>query len=368
MKKNVVFYTDRWSSGGIESFIVNIVSGLDKEKFSPMILVAQKESNVFDRKLEENGCKMQTILNRSYKNPWKRIFANLKRFRKKIECIDIDCIHINIYNGIGLIYAYLAKKAGITDVIVHAHNSGISKDLFGIKNILHKISIFFFAKYPTKYLACSQVSADFCFGKNKKYTLINNGIDVDSFSFDKTIREEYRKKFGAQDCLIIGNVGRFVQQKNQLFLLDVFYEVKKKQKKSKMIIIGNGELKKELEKKINELGLSEDVFLLGERTDVNKLLQMMDVFCLPSLYEGLGIVLIEAQTSGLPCFISENIPSEAIVTHEVYRTALGEGPKIWADRILDISQNYRRKDNKEIIIENGYDILENVKKLEKIYW
>ena len=366
MKKKVLLYIDRWGTGGIESLLVNIIDKINKENFETNILVSQKESNVYDLVLKKNNCVINEILKKQNKNPVLRILKTLIKLKKILKESNVEIIHINVYNSIGLIYAWIAKKAGIKKIIVHAHNTGIDKDKLRVKHLVHNVCKKIFVKKYYIYLACSNEAAQFCFG-NIKTTIIHNGIDTKKFIYNEKVRNTYREKFNLDEKMIIGNVGRFVEQKNHSFLIDIFNEILKINKDCALVLIGKGPLKEDVKRKVKKYGIDKNVIFLQERNDINCLMQMMDAFCLPSLYEGLGIVLIEAQTSGLPCIISNGVPNEAIVTDNVIKIDLKEEPRKWAKIIIEKVEEQNRKSEEKNVTINGYNILENIKELEKIY-
>lgn len=365
--KKVLIYTERWCAGGIESLITNIVEKINREKFIPIILVSQKETEVYDKRLKLANCNIIETLSQKYSNPMKRIIENMKVFKQKIEKIKPDIIHINTYNGIGLIYAKMAKNVGISNIILHAHNSGIDNDKFKIKSLIHNISKLIVKVKGIKYIACSTKAGDFCFGKKNKIDIINNGIDTEKYHYCLDIRNKYRKEFNLQDSLVIGNVARFVKQKNHIFLLKLLKELTKQVENVKLILVGEGELQDSIKQQAIDMNIEENIIFLGTRSDVNNLMQMMDVFVFPSLYEGLGIVLIEAESTGLPCVISENIPKEAILIHDnVSILNLDDDIEKWVNEIIKFSKK-KREDKVELIKNMGYDRIENIKKIEEIY-
>ena len=206
----------------------------------------------------------------------------------------------------------------------------------------------------------------FCGRKITFFQVLNNAINTKQYRFDKEKRVQMRRSLGVSDDeFVIGHVGRFSPVKNHLFLLKVYKEILK-EKKSKLLMVGDGQLRKEIEQEIERLGIASNVILTGVRQDVCDLMQAMDVFVLPSLYEGLGIVGVEAQAAGLPCVFSENIPQEVILTNDAKRIALTTSMDEWAKQILEM-RNKERTDTYDVICRAGYDINNNVKKLEEYY-
>ena len=203
------------------------------------------------------------------------------------------------------------------------------------------------------------------FGK-RDFHIMKNAIDINDYLFNILERRKVRTELGIEDNIVLGNVANFTPAKNHSFLLDVFYRYHKVNKKSKLLLIGDGPNKGNIEKKIEKLGLQEAVILTGVRKDVNRLLQAMDVFVFPSIYEGLPVTMVEAQTAGLPCVISENVPKETDITNLVTRISLDASLSHWVAAIED-ARKIKRKNQSDKIRESGFDIRENVKKLEEFY-
>lgn len=197
----------------------------------------------------------------------------------------------------------------------------------------------------------------------KKVHIIKNAINLEKYQYNETIRKVKREELGVNDEVLIGNVGRFHFQKNHEFLIDIFQHVLEKNEASKLLLVGDGELKAKIIQKTERLGIRENVIFLGKRGDVNELLQAMDVFLMPSLFEGLPFALIEAQAAALPCVISKTISKEARITDKIVALDLKEMPEVWADVVLEMSQESNRKSNIELFREKGFDISYNAKKI-----
>lgn len=220
-------------------------------------------------------------------------------------------------------------------------------------------------------MCCSELAGRWLFG-NKEYDkgnvyLLNNAIDLDKFKYDEKLRKETRKELNIKDStIVIGCIGRFVEQKNHTFLIDIFNEVHKQNKDSILLLAGQGPLENEINLKVNELGLSESVLFLGQKNDVNKYYSVFDCYVMPSIYEGLGMVYIEAQVSGLSCVASNEVPSIAKINDNFKFIGLDEDVSVWIEAIQELS-NLERKDCSKQVASNGYDINKEVKKLEKKY-
>ena len=204
---------------------------------------------------------------------------------------------------------------------------------------------------------------------NKNVYVLNNAIDLDSFKYDKKVRKEIRKELNiSDDKFVIGHVGRFVQQKNHTFILDIFNEVYKENKNALLVLVGQGPLVDEMKNKCNELNISEAVMFVGQRTDVNKLYQAFDYFLFPSLYEGLGMVAIEAQCAGLPCLCSTEVPMVAKASDNIEFLKLDDDISLWKKAILSKIDFSSRKGYSLEVGKYGYDINIECKKLLNIYF
>lgn len=367
--KNILIYTERWMSGGIESLLINLVNNLDKKDLKINFLVSQKESEIYDDTLKDNDINMYTTLEKKYRNPIYRTFLNLLIFSRNLKKYKTDVMHINIYNSVGMVYAFLAKRKKIKKVIVHCHNNGIDNDKFKIKFMAHSICKFLFSNYADEYLACSNEAAEFCYKKKnaQNATIIKNGIDISKYVYNSEVREEYRKKLKVENNLVIGNIGRFVEQKNHVFLIEIFNEILKINNKAKLIIVGEGILENTLKNKVEELKIENNVMFLGARSDVQKILQAMDIFVFPSVYEGLGIVAIEAQAAGLKCYASTGVPKEVEITKNIKRISLEKTSKEWANIIIEESINFERENMLNKIKESGYSIEDSANAIRNIY-
>ena len=220
-------------------------------------------------------------------------------------------------------------------------------------------------KLANSYIACSEEAGKFLF-KNKKFTVIKNSIDISNYIYNEQKRSELRKKYKIEDKIVVGEFGRLCQQKNQLFMIDIFNELLKLNDRYFLILVGNGELESKIKEKIKRYQIDDKVLMLGSRNDVNDLYNALDIFVLPSLYEGLGIVLIEAQANGLHCITSKkNVPIEAKVSNLLSYIDLNNNPKEWADAIQ--KTKLTRECVEKNIKEKGYDICQNAISLEEYY-
>lgn len=363
-KIKILFVTPGLNNcGGIESFCMNYYKNFS-EKIQSDFITHDIKDNTYKNYIESNGGKVFKVSQLSGKTILKSI-KEIKNFFKQHN--DYDIVHCNMANA-AIFYLYYAKKYGIKTRIQHSH-----QDSYADK-ISHKIRNFFLVKignnFATDRIACSKIAGDFLF-RNKQYDIVKNAIDSKKYLYNEVKRNEIRKKYNIdEDVTVLGNVGRLTEQKNQIKLVEIMdYIVNKKQKNYLLLIIGSGDLKDYLESKVKEKGLEKNIIFTGSVSNVEEYMQAMDYFILPSLYEGLGIVNIEAQASGLPTIVSDKIPEEAIVTDLIHFIELEKNSEIWASEILKIEKNINRQNEKYIksITKKGYEIKQESKKLEELY-
>ena len=265
---------------------------------------------------------------------------------------------------------FIKKYSNVPTRIIHSHNSSFNNQ-FGnsIRMILGYFSKLFQSS-STNCLACSKKAAYWLFRKstveNSKVELINNGIDINKFKYDVKIRNIFREKLGISDKVVIGNVGRFTFQKNHKFLLEVFNEYLKINNEAILLLVGEGELEEEIRNKMKDLNIDNKVIFYGISNEVEKLMQAMDCFVMTSFYEGLPIVGVEAQASGLQLILSDKITNEIKIISNVKFISLNDNARIWACE-LDKSIKLQRKDTSNELIKKGFDIESIAKKLEELF-
>lgn len=354
--------------GGVNSYVLKNWEFIDKSRFQFDFATLSKQPLDFEDRLKEQGCKVHYI----------SCYAedNEQKFIDELNAIldeGYDAIHIHTSLWRGFLIEHIAMERKIPIVIVHAHSTGVhinNKEERERVTLAHnKNRAEFSERLATHFCACSKAAADWIFGEQiqrDKIILLNNAIDLDEFSYKPDIRDEYRKKLNLENAFVIGWVGRMCYPKNPEMIIDIFNGVCKDVPNAKLLLAGDGELREAVENKINNYGIAYKVLILGNRSDVPALLQAMDVFILPSRFEGLSFTLIESQTAGLKCLTSEYVPKEAKITSNL--EFLPYNTKIWVDKIVEIANNpYPRNDMSKDVVKAGYSIREQVKILEKIY-
>lgn len=369
----VLHITEMLQAGGIESFIMNVYRNIDKSKVQFDFLITRDENEFYDEEIKKLGGRKLIIDIDKNKNVFIRVFLESIQLYKILKNSDYNIIQVHSGTPLRIFYLFAAKFAGVKTRIYHSHSAEVlgPHSFKNIKKIIFYILKMGFPMVGTDYFSCSKLAGEWMYTKrmnhSNKVKIIPNGINVDRFKYDVTTRNRYRRELEIEDNLVIGHIGRFTEQKNHEFLIDVFYEINKIEKKSKLLLIGSGELEEHIRKKVENLSLSDSVRFLGVRDDVNNIMQAMDIFLLPSHYEGLPVVGVEAQASGLKTIISDNITSEVIFTNNVVKISLDKSAKKWAEEILQSAKAFIRRDNTLDIIKNGYDISSVSKKLEELY-
>lgn len=260
-----------------------------------------------------------------------------------------------------------AAEVGIPVRIAHCHNpQNMDKSVIGhVQGFLHRVNQHSLSRYANVLWACSMESAKWaCPAMDLPCEVIPNAIDAQMFRFSEQVRREVREQYGLEDCLVVGHVGRLQYQKNQTFLLDAFRHLHEREEKARLVLVGDGPDLTELEAKAVTLGIEREVLFLGNRDDVNRLLQAFDLFVMPSHFEGFGMAALEAQAAGLPCLLSASVPRETKLTRNV-EFIPAEDPAIWAEHMLNMLERHEiRRDEAQTIADAGYDIGTAAQRLE----
>lgn len=350
--------------GGAEAMIMNLYRNIDRSKVQFDFVVHTEEKCAFDDEIKNLGGRIYRVPRYtgknhfSYKKEWEIFFENHPEYK---------VVHGHV-RSTAAIYLRIAKKIG-RKTVAHSHSTASrgNKIQQYIKNTM-QFSIRYIADYM---FACSYDSGKWLFGRNfdkkSNYKIINNAIDSEIYKFDEIKRNKMRELLNVEKSFVIGHIGSFSEPKNHQFIIEVFYEVVKKQKNSVLLLVGDGRLRRYVEEKAKKLNLYDNIIFAGIRSDIPDLLQAMDVFLFPSIYEGLPVTLIEAQASGIKCFISDTITQEVKITEEVEFISLKKPSDYWAKIILEYYKGYSRKNTFSLICKSGYDVEENAKWLENFY-
>lgn len=346
-------------SDGILSCIVEYMTAMDKSEMDIKVLATNNPEKSVVEKVENSGCRVVSIPYRK-KNIIKYFFALYKYISKE----KIDVVHVHGSSAIMSVELVAARLAGCKVRIAHSHNTTCENQK--ADKILRPV---FNRNYTTAF-ACGQDAGRWMFGK-RKFTIIPNGRNLKKYEYDSKKRIEYRNKLGIpSDTLVIGHVGRFNRQKNHEYLVHVFGEVYKKKRNSYLVLIGTGEKVGEIKNLVKELELENNVIFTGVIENVSDYLSAFDIMLLPSLYEGLPLVVIEWQIAGLPCIVSDTVTKECAITSLVKFESIRKKPETWAYDIRNLNLQ-DRNDSKEAILNDikmaGYDIKSGAEKLKKLY-
>ena len=344
-------------NGGVEAVVSNYYKNMNSQDIHIDIFI-ENESKIINKKMLKDGDNIFLIP--SYKKIHKYIKVLKFYFKKN----NYDIVHSNI-STMSFIPLSVAKHCGIKHRIVHSHSTSNKKEV--IRKLLKLIFRHFSNMYGTDYFACGKDAGIFQFGKKRiedgEVFILNNAIEYDKFLYNNKNRTQMRKKYKFDNSnIVIGNIGRFVKQKNQLFLIDAFNQLVKENNEYRLFLIGIGVLKIEVEKKVKMLGLDKYVYFLSETAEPELFYQMFDIFLLPSLYEGLPVVGIEAQVNGLPCIFSTYVTREIKISDNAYFFEIND-KKEFANEI--IAKVIPKRESK--IINDKFDITQQVIRLQKKY-
>lgn len=361
--------------GGLENLIMNIYRKIDRDKIQFDFLVTREEEGIFDSEIKSLGGNVYNIPHMS-KVGYSKYKKSVYEFFKCNPQYQIVHCH---RDAMCSVYLKQAKKANVPVRIAHSHNIMLaeSKNIKGkVITIMKKYFMMSTNSNTTDYFACSKDAGRWLFGKkiaDEKLKVITNGIDTDRYIYDESIRSELRKELGVSEgTLLIGHVGRFDIQKNHEFLIDVINNLDKEIEDYKVCLVGNGILIEEIKNKVNKLNLQDKVMFSGIRNNVNELMMAFDIFTFPSLFEGLGIALVEAQATGVQCLASDTVPRESDMKLELLEYLPIDNGEQWVDKIKILNErkeNLRlsRNSSQSQIKDNGYDILSTIQYLQEFY-
>lgn len=346
--------------GGAESMILTLYRNIDRDKVQFDFVVNDNDKIYdFEEEIISLGGRIYRVprfnlLNSmQYVKAWNKLFDTYKEWK---------IIHAH-HTSPASIFLTIAKNRGLI-TIAHSHTAGG-------KSYKSKVKVI--SRFPLRYMAdhllsCSVDAAKWMFGnKWGNAVVLNNAIDSSRFKYNLIKRERIRAELRISNKLVVGHIGNFTKPKNYPFILKVFQSVYEKNKHACLLLVGNKQNNPEVEKNVTEMGLKDSVVFTGVRSDIPELLMAMDIFLFPSLHEGLPVTVIEAQASGLKCFLSDSITTEVGITKLVEFISLHKSPEYWAEKLLSVSDGYKRKDMHNDIVEASYDIEENAKWLQEFY-
>ncbi len=354
-KQRILVYGMSDNPGGIETYLRNLTKELAPEIIPDF--VTDFSGVAYEEELRNYGSRIYYIGAKS-----QGLFRQWKKFRKLLrEHPEYRTVYGNILNA-GTVFTLIIPWIYRRKIVIHSHNGAADNEK------IHKLCRPFLNGITKEFVACSKLAGNFMFGQkvmnHTDVLIMPNAIEAETYEYNPDIREEVRKELELKDKFVICHVGRIAHQKNPKGVIDIFGSCLEEEKDCVLLYIGTGELEKEIKNYAKEKGIADKVKFLGVRKDVQRLMQAADCFLLPSFYEGLPIVAVEAQAAGLPCFLSDQISEETKLTELVEFLKLGD-TRLWRNAILE-SRGKERKSRLQEIIGAGYDLNHHEKKIEQL--
>ncbi|MRG63488.1 glycosyltransferase [Limosilactobacillus reuteri] len=360
---------ENFGYGGRSVIAYNLVKNMPTECFQNDFLALKKrESSKYIKELNKNG-KVIFV----YSSKGNRLLQRIAIDYKIIKALNqgkYDIVHIHADNAYEAMRSVIFSKiAGIRSIVVHAHVSRAKYPM--LKNMTIQFCKKLMTYFVDKKVACTNSAGEFMFGKDVNFEVVNDGIDPDKYKFNYDMRRMVRKEFQWEDKIVVGTVARLSPEKNLSFLIRIFKQIALEKENIILAIVGDGIEGKKLRNLCRKLKLDKQVILLGNRDNVSDILQGFDIFALPSLREGFGISILEAQAAGLDTYVSDLVPLDTKVVPDLYhRLSLKSGGKDWVrsiEEIIKLRSFVKRRDTSKYISEKGFDIKQSAKQVEKIY-
>lgn len=360
--QRILFIVNTMNVGGAETFVMKLFRKIDREKVIFDFLINELNEDYYITEIKSLGGRIYVGCSKS-----KNLMESLRIVFKVVRDNDYKTVFRLAEHPLSFLDLLSAKMGGAKKRIARSTNTKSSGRFSGAAAIVARPWMDMVANVK---LAPSTEAAEWIFGKkavhSKEVIILKNAVDLDTYKYTLEGRVAIRKEFHIENKFVVGHIGRFNQQKNHIFLIRIFSEIVKQNENAVLFLVGKGELEKEIQIQINELGIQDHVIFLGVRSDVPDILSAMDVFIFPSLYEGMPNVVIEAQATGLPCVISDSITNEVKLSDLVKSCSLDDDIKIWSDIALGFEQRERAA-YKEVIQKSGYSIDDTVRDLEQIF-
>lgn len=347
--------------GGITTHMLNYISILHRNKdYKIDIVVTVLGNNDVIDKFKSLGCGIIYLPHRQ-----KQLFSYIKSLFHLLYSGRYDIIHVHGNSATAMLELQIAKLAGVKIRLIHNHSSRCQHKILNLLFLpLYRLSF-------TQAIACSNEAGEWLYGKDK-FIILRNAINIRHFIFNAEKRTAMRHALGLRhDENVVGHIGIFMEAKNHPFLIEVFAKYHDLHPKSKLLLIGDGELRHLVEAAIDKNKVNDCVILAGLRSDIPELLQAMDIFIFPSIYEGMPLSVVEAQASGLPCIISDAVTKMVNIGEDVTQLPLSKGADYWTEYLdnvkYELSRQERCEINIELITKAGYNIETEAENLMKIY-
>jgi len=359
--KRILHIVSIMDRAGQETLIMNLYRNINREKIQFDFLCTWNRKGDYDDEIISLGGTIHHLPQNTTNLKFIKYFSNFFIIRKYLSQLSYDTIHIHNYHAFSsLTWVWAEKCAGIKNIILHSHNTSAPH------KSLHKICRPLLKLFKIRRLACSKDASEWMFG-TRDAKIILNGIVPETFKFDQSSRESIRIQLGLGNSTVITHVGRFNFQKNHIFLIEIFNEYLRINPNSKLLLIGKGELENEIRDQINTLGISDKVLFLGIREDIPAILSASDLFLFPSLFEGLSVVLVEAQATGIPIMTNQNLAEETLFADNALGLSIDDSPSSWAQKINKTICSGRNKDALKNIVEHGFDISITATEMQNYY-
>lgn len=370
MPVDAIIYVESWSTGGIESFLKNLLRHFSSRDVRVTLFAVW---GTFDRdanELDALGVRYFSVFGSEDPGIAKRTIEGPREFERVLKRHHFDVAHINTMNGMGLRYCAIARRLGVPQVIAHSHNSNVGEGMRALKIILHGLGRALYGGAPSVRLSCGEEAGRFLYG-GRQFTVLKNGIDTNRFAFDEETRVCTRRRLGLKsDAILVGTIGRVVQQKNPLFCVRVFRELLASDSRARLLMVGSGDLDSDVNRLISDLRIDEFVIRIPATADVAEYYCALDAFLLPSRFEGVPFASIEAQCAGLPVLASAEVPREAAITDLYHWLPLTEPLEGWAERLSELlkgGRNVNRRSYASKVASAGYDALITAKSVASFY-
>lgn len=364
--KKILYYSEGWGLGGIERFIMNVTSQLDPIDYSFDIFCTHDWDSSYDSKIKEMGARRYTVFHNYKPNLLVRLIISSFEWYKLIKRNKYDIVHINTMNGVGFVYSFIAWILKVPIRIVHSHNSSFGTGNYFVKKTIHEFSKFMFGFSATIRLACSNVAGIYLFNK-RKFVVIPNGIIEKDFVFTTEDRRQIRNELGlSENTILIGNVARLSEAKNPFFQVELLHELIKEGIEAHLLLVGEGELHRSVIGFSRQLNVENYVSMPGLTNNPSKYMSALDVFSVPSKFEGLPMSLVEAAANGLPCIVSDtcSVPEiDGAIFQKISLNSISD----WASAVCSLKGCTNRLDGEIYVRSSKYSVKYTVKVLNSIY-
>lgn len=355
----VLHFVPYLQAAGSETYIMNMYRNIDRNKVQFDFVVHSAKKSYYDDEIKKLGGNIYYMTIKDDKNIFKYIHDIRKLFKNHRE---YKIIH-SAMPSLAFLYLSIAKMSKIPIRIAHSHSASYEKN---IKGVMKHITTKFIPFFSNEYFACSNEAGKYMFGK-RKFSVLNNAIDLEKYKFNKNIRKKIKKELKIEDeTFVIGHVGRFSSEKNHIFMLNVLKKLIQKRENTLLIFIGTGALEEKIKEQVKNMKLEQNVLFLGVRNNVNEIMQAFNIQILPSLFEGLPITIIESQANGLITYCSDKVSLEAKLTDKIIFLPLDE--KIWVKNINETQKEYDRENFKKDKLYEKYNVKTEAKKLQDRYF